>query len=97
MFFPEFILLILHGTRLSSLCILLVARVEIVVIKIVVLDVVDDLEDPKLEELVEAAVLDRDHKGVVDGLELEVPTKRLDDRKSEGKDTSIRRSSTTCD
>jgi hypothetical protein len=62
-------------------------------------DVFDDddddvLEDPELEELVEAAVLDRDDEGVVDDLESEVPAKRLEERMLEGKDTSIRRSST---
>jgi hypothetical protein len=41
------------------------------------------------------AVLDLDDEGVVDVLKLEVPAKRFDDRISEGKDTSIKRSSTT--
>jgi hypothetical protein len=60
-----------------------------------VFDDEDDLEDPELEELVEAAVLDRDDEGVVDALELEVPAKRFEDRMLEGKDMSIKRSSTT--
>jgi hypothetical protein len=64
-----------------------------------VLDVEDDLEDLELEEVLEddEAVLDRDDEGVVDDLELEleVPEKRFEDRIAEGKDISIRRSSTT--
>jgi hypothetical protein len=60
-----------------------------------VFDDEDDSEDLELEELVEAAVLDRDDEGAVDVLESEVPAKRFDDRMSEGKDTSIRHSSTT--
>lgn len=55
----------------------------------------DDLEDPELEELVEAAVLDRDDEGVVDALELEVPAKWFEDQMLEGKDMSIKRSLTT--
>jgi hypothetical protein len=62
-----------------------------------VLDVEDDLEDPEPEEVVEEdeAMLDLDDEGVMEALESEVPAKRLYDRMSEGKDTSIRRSSTT--
>lgn len=55
----------------------------------------DDLEDPELEELVEAAVLDPDDEGVVDALELEVPAKWFEDQMLEGKDMSIKRSLTT--
>lgn len=58
---------------------------------------VEDLEELREDKFLVEAVLDREGAAVVEVevLELETPAKSVDDMISEGKDTSMRRSSTT--